>query len=172
VPAAVAAPIAPAPAPVAAVAAPPPAPVAPVVASPPPPVPEVKAPEPPPVEAVETPKPAPAPAPAKRRKVAVAHPKAAPLSAEVLEGLKERLGRAVPGIRQCAMLSKTGREGTLGLRVVVEPNGQVGNIALSGVDLGDKLEACIRDAVRRVRFDAFDGSPATLERSVVLAPRQ
>ncbi len=97
-------------------------------------------------------------------------------SPEVIEALKERLARAVSGIRQCAMLDshRGGRglgAGELELSVTVAPSGQVNGIGLAGIGLGEKLETCIRAAVQRVTIEPFEGPPLTLKRSVSLVPR-
>ena len=108
-------------------------------------------------------------APAKRMRPA---PVAA--SPEVVEALQERLARSVSGIRQCAMLdSHRGGHGAgeLQLSVTVDPSGQIKAIGLAGIDLGDKLESCIRSAVQRISIEPFEGLPLTLKRTVSLVPR-
>jgi hypothetical protein len=99
---------------------------------------------------------------------------AKPASSEVVEALRERLGRAIPGIRQCTMLDSRGGAGATGelqLTVTVEPSGRIANVALAGGHLGGKLASCMRGAVQRVRFDAFEGQAVVLQRHVPLDPR-
>jgi hypothetical protein len=94
----------------------------------------------------------------------------------VVESLKERLARAVPGIRQCAMLdarrdSAGPAAGTLELRVTIAPTGAVTELDLGGSELSRELQRCISAAVKRVPFAPFEGTAVTLQRQVALAPR-
>ncbi|HUJ28468.1 MAG TPA: protein kinase [Myxococcales bacterium] len=146
------------------------------------PEPAVAAPKPPPApEPVAAPAPAPvAPHPkAAPKKVAAAPakaaaPKAAPASPEAIEAVREQLGRAISGIRQCAML-ETRRGGPdlsaeeVTVTATVDPSGQVSAISFSGASLPGPLDACIRGAVKRVKFDPFEGGPATVSRAISLA---
>jgi serine/threonine-protein kinase len=118
----------------------------------------------------------PPPPPRKPGKVASAHVrppvKAAPTkvaaatSEETIAELSERLGRATSGIRQCGMIAHR-NGGTVSVRITVEPTGQISQIKISG---GEKLDACIETAIRRVKFDPFEGTPVALQRSVTLLP--
>ena len=105
------------------------------------------------------------------KKVAAAAPAPAAPSQETVEALAERLGRAVSGIRQCAMLAHA-QSGTVSISVTVEPSGAITGVKLGQSGLGDKLQACIDSAVRRVKFDPFEGPPITLQRQVSLAAKQ
>jgi hypothetical protein len=116
------------------------------------------------------------PKPARKRAPSSAlHARAAPASQEVVDGLRERLARALSGIRQCAMLdSRRGHPSATGdvtLTVTVAPSGRISSLDIAGAGLGAGLAACMRGAVERVRFDPFEGQPVILRREVSLSPR-
>jgi serine/threonine-protein kinase len=124
---------------------------------------------------VAPPPPEPAKPARKRAPSSAPHARAAPASPEVVESLRERLARALSGIRQCAMLdSRRGHRtatGDVTLTVTVEPSGRVSSLGIAGAGLGAGLAACMRGAVERVRFDPFEGQPVVLRREVSLSPR-
>ncbi|HEY6910063.1 MAG TPA: protein kinase [Myxococcales bacterium] len=113
--------------------------------------------------------------PARKGAARASAQRAAPASPEVVESLRERLGRALSGIRQCAMLdSRRGNRtpaGQLRLAVTVEPSGRISSLTFGGAGLPASLAACMRGAVQRVRFDRFEGQPVVVRREISLSPR-
>lgn len=143
------------------------------------PVPAPAAPTPPhPAEpaspaAAAPPPPAPAAPAAPPREEKGAKKPGRPASPEDVEALQEQLGRAVAGLRQCAMLearrSKGGARGEkVLLRVVVEGSGRPSSIELLDARLSSSLQTCVLGVVKRLPFKPFKGAPVTLERAFTL----
>jgi hypothetical protein len=140
-----------------------------------PPKPAAKAEPPKPVEKIEPPKPLvakadPAPPP----------PPAGPsatvpgdVSAEEGEALAETLAKAVPSIRQCAMIElkrlPAGVQlGSLELGVTIASSSAISDVTAGPARLDKPLLDCARGAVRRLSFKPFAGSAVTLRRTVAL----
>ncbi len=75
------------------------------------------------------------------------------------DDLKTAMGRIRGRIHGCA--ARTATNGIAKLKFRVKPSGKVGTVSVAGKLSGSEFETCVKPAVKRAKFPAYDGPPST-----------
>jgi hypothetical protein len=84
-------------------------------------------------------------------------------SSDIRKGMGSATGQAK------ACFDQLGVAGTVGVRAVVAPSGQVTKVVATGAFAGTPTGNCVADAVKGVSFPAWDGPPMTINYSYLLS---
>jgi hypothetical protein len=80
-----------------------------------------------------------------------------------------RTGMSSVSKRAQACFDKFGVSGTVGIKAVVAPSGQITKVAATGAFAGTPTGECVAAAVSNVSFPAWDGPPMTINYSYLLS---
>lgn len=81
--------------------------------------------------------------------------------------IRKGMGSATSTAKAC--FDQFGVAGTVGVRAVVAPSGQVTKVAATGSFAGTPTGSCVAAAVQGVSFPAWDGAPMTINYSYLLS---